>query len=333
MRINFVELQDKIRSEPELIETILEKLDYVNIRDKGNYYSAGNKDGDNPNALCIYKETLRYTNYTRGHHGNIFSLVMNTKGCEFKKAIKYIAKWIGYEGAKYEIKYPFHSFYKSIVADQYGSIPSLQPYSDDLLPPPNNFSLKWVKEGVDLTTQSRFGIRYDLETNGIVIPEFSVDNYLVGAKWRNADSNCAMNERWDMYLRFNQSYNLYGLNVNYPTIINKGKLIIVEAEKSCCHLYSWGCGLGAAINGHHISKVQENIIKSLMCDEVIVAFDKDVKEEEVRYNAKQLMVKNMLYSNKVSYICDKEGLLGEKDSPTDKGSEVFKELFKRRIRL
>ena len=333
MRINFVELQDKIKSQPELIEEILQKLDYVNIKDKGSYYSAGNKDGDNPNALCIYKDTLKYTNYTRGHNGNIISLVMNTYKCEFGQAIRRIAKWINYEGGTdYKIKYPFHSFYKQVIADQYGTIPVLEGYDETLLPPSNNFSLKWVREGVDLGTQKDFGIRYDLETNGIIIPEYTVDNRLVGAKWRNADPFCEMSERWNMYLKFNQSYNLYGLNVNYTNIINKGKVIILEAEKSCCHLYSWGCGLGVSVNGHHISKVQQTILKSLMCDEIIIGFDKDVKEEEVRYNAKQLKTNNMVYTNKISYIYDKDGLLGEKDSPTDKGFEVFKELLKRRIK-
>ena len=331
--INFVELQNNIKAQPDLIGTILEKLDYNNIKDKGSYFSAGNKDGDNPNALCIYKDTLKYTNYTRGHHGNIISLVMNTYDCEFAKALKLIAKWIGYKGTDYQIKYPFHSFYKSIAAEQNGTVPSLPPYPDDLLPPPNNFSLKWIKEGVDLTTQRRFGIRYDLETNGIVIPEYSADNILVGAKWRNADPDCAMSERWNMFLKFNQSWNLYALNVNYSTIVNKSKVIVLEAEKSCCHLFSWGCGLGVAINGHHLSDVQINILKSLMCDEIIIGFDKDVKEDEVRHNAEKLKTNNMIYKNNISYIYDKDGLLGEKDSPTDKGVKIFQELMKRRIKI
>lgn len=332
MGVNFVELQDKIKAEPDLIIEVLNKLNYKDIKDRGDYFAARNNDGDNANAFVIYKDTLKYNNYTRGHSGNIISLVMKTCNCEFPKALEFISKWIGFKGSDYQIKYPFHSFYKMIKADQYGDIPSLQPYSEDLLPSANNFSLKWIKEGVDLTTQRRFGIRYDLETNGIVIPEYSVDNFLVGAKWRNADPNCAMNERWNMYLKFNQSYNLYGLNINYGTIVNKGKVIILEAEKSCCHLYSWGCGLGVSINGHHVSKVQQNILKSLMCEEIIIGFDKDIKEEEVRYNAKQLLTSNMIYTNRVSYILDTENLLGEKDSPTDKGSEVFKELLKRRIK-
>lgn len=331
MSVNFIELQDKIKSEPELIVKILEHLDYRDVKDKGDYFAARNSDGDNSNAFIIYKDTLKYKNYTRGHNGNIISLVMNTCHCEFPKALELLAKWIGFQGSDYKIKYPFHSFYKQVIADQYGTIPTLESYDESLLPPNNNFSLKWIREGVNLETQRDFGIRFDLETNGIIIPEYTVDNRLVGAKWRNADPFCEMSERWNMYLKFNQSYNLYGLNVNYTNIINKGRIIILEAEKSCCHLYGWGCKLGVSVNGHHISKVQQALLKSLMCDEIIVGFDKDVKEDEVRYNCEQLKTNNILYKNKISYIYDKEGLLGEKDSPTDKGSEVFKELLKRRI--
>ena len=331
MSVNFIELQDKIKSEPDLIVKVLEHLDYKDVRDKGDYFAARNSDGDNSNALIIYKDTLKYKNFTRGHNGNIISLVMTTCRCEFPKAIELLSKWIGFQGSDLKIKYPFHSFYKQVRADQYGTIPTLKGYDEALLPPSNNFSLKWIREGVDLTTQKDFGIRFDLETNGIVIPEYTVDNILVGAKWRNADPFCEMSERWNMYLKFNQSYNLYGLNVNYPNIINKGKIIILEAEKSCCHLYGWGYKLGVSVNGHHISKVQQALLKSLMCDEIIVGFDKDVREEEVRYNCEQLKTNNIIYKNKISYIYDKDGLLGEKDSPTDKGSEVFKELLKRRI--
>ena len=333
MSVNFIELQDTIKSDPNLIVTILEHLDYRDIKDKGNYFSARNNDGDNSNAFVIYKDTLKYNNYTRGHNGNIISLVMNTCNCEFPKALEMLAKWSGFKGNDYKIKYPFHSFYKKIVADKYGILEPLQIYSEDLLPPSCNFSLKWINEGVKLDTQKKFGIRYDLETNGIIIPEYSVDNCLVGAKWRNADPDCEMNERWNMYLKFNQSHNLYGLNVNYQNIVKKGKVIILEAEKSCCHLYEWGCCLGVSVNGHHISNVQKTILKSLMCEEIIIGFDKDVKEEEVRYNAEQLRTENVIYKNKISYIYDEEGLLDDKDSPTDKGSEVFKELFKRRKNL
>ena len=76
MSVNFIELQDKIKSEPELIVKILEHLDYRDIKDKGDYFAARNSDGDNSNAFVIYKDTLKYRNYTRGHNGNIISLVM-----------------------------------------------------------------------------------------------------------------------------------------------------------------------------------------------------------------------------------------------------------------
>ena len=56
MSVNFIELQDKIKSDPNLIVTVLEHLDYKDIRDKGAYFSARNNDGDNSNAFVIYKD-------------------------------------------------------------------------------------------------------------------------------------------------------------------------------------------------------------------------------------------------------------------------------------
>lgn len=331
MNINFVELQNKIIENPDLIVVVLEKLGYKNIKDRGSHFTCGNSDGDNISAMCIYKDTLRYQNYTRNHGGNIISLVMNTANVEFPKALEMLSKWCGFTGLSNPIKLPFHSFYKSIISESTDEIPILPTYDEKCLPNPNNYSLKWIKEGVDIQTQSKFGVRYDLDTNGIIIPEYDMYGSIVGAKWRNADPNCEMSERWNMYIRFNQSHNLYGLNINYPTIAKKSKVIITEAEKSTQHLYSWGCGLGVSVNGHHISKVQQNILKSLMCDEIIVAFDKDVCEEEIKYKSEQLKVNNLICKNKISYIYDREGLLGEKDSPTDKGQKIFTELFKRRI--
>ena len=59
MSVNFIELQDKIKSKPDLIVKILEYLDYKDIKDKGDYFAARNSDGDNSNAFVIYKDTLK----------------------------------------------------------------------------------------------------------------------------------------------------------------------------------------------------------------------------------------------------------------------------------
>lgn len=332
--MNFVELQDKIRAHPEKIIDVIEHLGYRNIRDKNTYYNANNPDGD-AIALVVYKESLRYVNYTRNHEGSLISLVQHDKNCSFSQALNYIAKWTGIKTNNIQIKPPFGGFYKTLISEQNGNIQELPPYDWQRLPEAGSYSKMWIEQGVSLWTQKEFGIRYDHETNGIIIPECSIDGSLVGAKWRNCDPNCEMNERWNMYLRFNQSHNLYGLNRNYEEISKKHKVIIFEAEKSTLHLYDWGCCLGCSVNGHHISETQKKILQSLMCDEITIAFDKDICEEEVRFESKKLLLDNPVCKNRVSYIYDSNNLLGidTKNSPTDCGKEIFNQLYKERKKV
>jgi DNA primase len=69
-----------------------------------------------------------------------------------------------------------------------------------------------------------------------------------------------------------------------------------------------------------------NILIRLGCD-VVFALDKDVNVRD-DHNINKLKQ----YVN-VSYLWDGRGLLDEKDSPIDKGIEVFNQLFDDRRRL
>jgi hypothetical protein len=72
-------------------------------------------------------------------------------------------------------------------------------------------------------------------------------------------------------------------------------------------------------------------------DEVIIAMDKEFSEigsQEEKFYAEK--IKNVFIDKlkpyfRISVIWDLNNLLDEKDSPTDKGKEVFKSLFENRI--
>jgi len=73
-------------------------------------------------------------------------------------------------------------------------------------------------------------------------------------------------------------------------------------------------------------------------EEIIVAFDKQFKESgdnEFKGWTKKLKDINKKYSPlvKISFMFDKDNLLGYKDSPIDRGPDVFMKLFERRIIL
>jgi hypothetical protein len=68
--------------------------------------------------------------------------------------------------------------------------------------------------------------------------------------------------------------------------------------------------------------------------EIVICFDKEEKPGEDKYFNKlyNICKKYSQYAN-FSFIYDREGLLDLKDSPTDRGEEVFKKLLEKRVRV
>ena len=92
-----------------------------------------------------------------------------------------------------------------------------------------------------------------------------------------------------------------------------------------------------AVCGSNLHKTQlDRLLKYTKAAEIVIAFD---KEYEVPASPQGEEYFNKLYSlcNKYkqyynfSFIYDKEGLLSLKDSPVDRGKEVFEELLKKRV--
>ena len=132
--------------------------------------------------------------------------------------------------------------------------------------------------------------------------------------------------------------NLYGLNLAREAIDKTKRVIVVEGEKSCLKYNDFyrdnNC---VAVCGSNLHKTQlDLLLKYTKAAEIVIAFD---KEYEVPASTQGEEYFNKLYSicNKYkhyynfSFIYDKEGFLSLKDSPVDRGKEVFEELLKKRV--
>ena len=329
--INVIDLQAHIENNPEYIETVLTELGHEQIRDRGKSYSCCNIDGDNPTGLSILKEGLLYSNFSHGGKGNLFSLVMEEKNCNFPRALELIAGWIGYQAKPTEkIILPFNGFYKNLIKSSLEPELNMPQYTEDDLPSPDSLSKMWLDDGVDLLTQEEFGIRIDHESNRIVIPEYSLDGKLVGAKARY-NGECELNERWSMYIPFSKSLTIYGWNENYKYIQDKSCAVIFESEKAVLQARSSGLKIGLAIGGHDFSSTQIKYLRSLFCNKLIVAFDEGISEEEIRFQCEKLKLENKLVNTRVGYIYDRNNEYlesGSKDSPADMGGETLRSMIK-----
>ena len=119
------------------------------------------------------------------------------------------------------------------------------------------------------------------------------------------------------------------------------KAIVFEGEKSCL-LYQSYFGIendiSVACCGSAVSSWQINKLIEYGAIEIIIAFDRQfqkIGDEEYDHWTKNLNAINLKYSGyvKISFIIDTKNKLRYKDSPIDRGADIFKELFKDRVNI
>ena len=212
---------------------------------------------------------------------------------------------------------------------------------------PRPHILPWENEGITKEVCDFHNICYNPSSQAIVIPHYNKDNELVGIRERTLIKE---NEQFGKYRpaylnrkMYNHplGFNLFNLNNSKDNIKRMKKAIVFEGEKSPL-LYASYFGqendITVACCGSSLSSYQIDLLKELGVDEIIIAFDKqfkDIGDDEWKGWTKKLKQIHQKYGStvQISYLFDKQNLLGYKDSPIDCGKEKFLKLFKERVRL
>ena len=206
----------------------------------------------------------------------------------------------------------------------------------------------WLDEGISQEVMDDAEICYDPKNQGIVIPHRDINNRLIGIRERTLIKEQA--ELYGKYLpakfcgrMYNHplSFNVYNLNKSKENIARFKKAFVFEGEKSTL-LYRTYFGaendISTAICGSSFIAYQAWLLINQGAEEIIIGLDKQFQEkgdkefEKLTKNLKNIHKKYGQYA-KISILFDKWDLLGYKDSPIDRGKNVFLELYKRRINL
>ena len=274
---------------------ILEKLGCHHIKDKGDYISCANKDGDNPNAITLYLNTnLTVVNYTRTLNINkkshdIFDLAEFYLNINFFEAVKQLCDWCDldyYKDWNEDLPESLRITKLLMELDNTTSIDDdntpLKPIPDHVLSyyyPYVNDMFK--NDGISYEIQRLFEIGYDDQSNRITIPIRDELNNLVGVKGRLFKKELKEDDLKYLYIEpCNRSKILYGLNVALPHIQQKGFVYVVESEKGVLQLWSMGIYNCVATGGKKVSQHQIDML-SRLCVDIIFCFDKDVEQTEL----------------------------------------------------
>ena len=202
---------------------------------------------------------------------------------------------------------------------------------------------EWLQEGISKAAMDKFGIRYSISQNKIIIPHYDVGGRLVGIRGRALDEWEVENIGKYMPVRLEQTWykhplglNLYGLYENQENIKKSGICYVFESEKSVmqCESFS-GLNCAVAVCGSQFNKYQLNLlIKTCTPKEIILCFDSEEVGEETKYFDKLWAIcqKYKNYAN-FSFVYDRLRLLNLKDSPSDRGEETFRKLLEKRTRV
>ena len=272
---------------------------------------------------------------------------LNYHSVSFEEAVNYVKKCIKHLTISKKINYK-----NSFDISQYkfdSSVPQLPEYSCSVL---DCFIKKyhptWLRDGILPEVMDKFKIGFCLSQNKITIPHFDINGRLIGIRGRALNpEELEEGQKYmpmhigDIWYSHQLNFNLYGIYEHQEGIKARRSAIIAEGEKSVLLDDGYYNKLSntVACCGSHINKYQISLLaNTLGANEITIAFDKeytDWRSNEAREY--RMKIENMCkrYKGQATfyYIWDMDNLLGYKDSPFDKGKEVFEQLYKHRIKV
>jgi DNA primase len=307
----------------ELISDILSEIGCHHIQDRGEYYTCGNRDGDNPRAIVVYKnEYIGCTNYTRqitknGRSADIFDLIAYAEDCSFAEAMKFVCNLanIDYYGGTQELPESLQIIRMlkemSISEDDEDNTP-VKPISEKVLSYYLPYGNKMFEnDGISLEVQQEFEVGFDPCSGYITIPIRDSLGTLCGCKGRYFGEPDEWHTKYTYIEKCNKGRILYGYWQNREHIKNSKTLFIVESEKAVQQLATMGYRNSVSTGGKTISRHQIELIVRTGCTPIF-AYDKDVQEDELTKNASMFIDGINIYA-----IIDKDNILDEKESPSD----------------
>lgn len=307
--------------------------------------------------LYLYKDSKEFHCYTNCGQMDIINVVQNVKKISVGQAIGFICKFFDI-GTEYNLKVGFDNSYenpdlKILERMQYNK-PTVDMSRDFrkldeevLTGFYKMYHPSFYNDGISVETLFKFGILYDIYNSRVIIPHRDEEGNLIAVRCRNLKEELV--EAGMKYTPIVAGGKLlsaptgkyfYGMYYNKDNIKKIKKVILVESEKAVMQLEDiMSNNIALALSSSSLSLVQVELLISLGVQEVIVALDKEFHEygtkEEQLYAMKirKGIIDKLTPYFTVSVVWDKHGLIGYKDSPTDKGSEIFWKLMSDRIKI
>lgn len=324
----------------EIIESV-DILEYISQfcdpqeRSDGEYWCLSPIKSENTPSFSINPDMQRFYDFSSGQGGDVLDFIRAYYHCDFWQGLRILKSYAGITDDDTEstptrllatsVAKRFRPKEKREKESKASVLPS--DYMDRYERNTAKLAV-WEREGISRESMERFQVRYDPFSDRIVFPIRDTSGNIISVCGRTLDPDYKAKKlrKYTYFQSLGCLNTIYGLSDNLDAIREQGEIILFEGAKSVMLADGWGiCNTGAVLTSH-LSSHQFQILLKLGA-RVSFALDAEV---DIREDGNIMKLRQY---TEVYWVKNLDNVLGPKDSPTDKGEEVFRALYAGRRRL
>lgn len=329
------DVKKELINHPDKLKDVLEHFGYCNIVIRPKYISFGRDEKSSKKSIVINLENNEYLyiiDYARNIRKDIFSYIIEQRKVEFIDVLNEVRHALDITDYYdfFDNRGIFGGFYEKIRKRRTNKV---NTYDDSILNCYVNCgNTKFLADNISLLSQKFFDIRYDIESQGIVIPIRNQFGQLMGVKERFNYDVADGEMKYFYAVPCSMSQTLFGYSQNYEFLVDN-TIYIFEAEKSCMQCFSYGIRNCVSLGSGSISIQQVKMLLELNPKKIIFCHDVGYSLENIMRNIN--MVKNYSRFTEVELGYWSYFGRGYKDkvSPSDLGKECLENILMNEITM
>lgn len=327
------EIKKELLKNPDKLKEVLEYFQFYNISIHQSYMSFGRAIDSSKKSIVIRLDNNSYLyvhDYARNIQQDIFTYIGEQRRVGFSEILSVVKSILNISDYNnfFENRGIFGGFYERIRKKNFSKT---RIYDESLL---DSYvkcgNLRFLKDNISLDSQMFFNIRYDIESQGIVIPIYDQLGQLMGVKVR-CNYEIKDNEMKYFYLiPCSMSKTLYGYSHNYNYLVNN-TIYVFESEKSVMQCYSYGIRNCVALGCGSISGKQVQMLFELKPKRIVFMHDVGYELEYIMRNISMVKTYLRFSEIEVGYWNYFNKKYEDKISPSDLGKKKLEEIIKNEI--
>lgn len=327
------DIKKELLKYPEKLREVLEHYGYCNVIIRPSYMQFGRDEFSSKKSIVIRLEDNDYLyvhDYARSFNADIFTFITTQRKVEFVDVLNTIKKVLNISSYSdfFGKKGIFGGFYERVRKRK---TIQTKTYDDSILNKYQAFpNIRFIRDHIPIETQKYFDIRYDVESQGIVIPIRDIYGQLIGVKERfNYDiEDGEMKYFYPVSCRSSET--LFGYSQNYPYLTD-GTILIGEAEKFTMQCHGYKIRNAVSMMSGDLSLQQAKLIVSLHPKQVIFMHDQGYDFEYIQRNINTLRRYSKFAEFEIGFWDWTKSQYAPKVSATDMGKETFEYILKNEI--